>query len=511
MAGLLLLTFTAGAYAQTGGKLGKIAILPFTGGATTDEQNGIPEWIAHTNNLTRNFDVTFRTDITQEAEWEQLFQHESGMIDSEKAVTLGNKIGAQYVMTGSITSLGNQKLLIVSIIDIQDIRQVAGDYLKYNVIDDVIRDTSILNNMAGNLIEMVRNQKDDLPPLALLRVRLEGGAGKSEGDAMAQILAIHLLREGGWAVCPRVTLEEVENEYKTQLESGTIRKSEQVRAGEAMVPRHVLAVVSRVIGTTNTFTADITIIEDGVWYDGSTEVYTSLNDGMSVMGILAKKLSGGGSEQVQASRAQAVKTDNFLRNSCFVFGAWVGLGWDGTGLGESYKAPDPVTGEEKEISSNPFSFFSGGGSIGLRYRFIGIQTGVNIIGDNVIYTPADGLKQFADVNILQIPILARLNFDFPFGNDGNAIGLGGFAGIGVNAAVLKSDAGPYKPGSLSFIAGAEYYAVRGGIGSLIFGYQWNGSISGGSITVDGVPYDYKSGIHIITVGVRFNVPLRKNN
>jgi hypothetical protein len=509
-AGLLLLAITAGAYAQNGGKLGKIAILPFTGGATTDEQNGIPEWIAHTNNLIRNFDVAFRTDIIQEAEWEQLFQHESGMIDSNDAVRLGNRLNAEYVMTGSTISLGNQKLLIVSIINLQDIRQVAGDYLKYNSIDDVIMDSSILNKMTGNLVEMVRNQKDNLPPLALLRVRLEGGAKEAEGDAMAQILAIHLLREGGWAVCPRVTLEEVQSEYKTQLESGTTRDSGKVRAGDAMVPQHVLAVVSRVIGATNTFIADITVIEDGVWYDGSTEVYTSLNDGMNVMGLLARKLSGRElSVKDQDVRARTLKTDNFLKSFSIGFGGWGGFALWGTGPGEPIKGINEETGEEYTSWLNTPSF-EGGVILGVRYRFISIESGVNFIWDHAKYTPSGGEEKYAALHILQIPILTRVSFSLVPVPDGH-LNIAVFGGLGLNTTVSSPDAGSTDLGGLSFIAGGDIEIGMGKIVYITQGYQYNGSINGGTITVDGVPYDHKSGIHSVILGLKFFIPLRKDD
>jgi TolB-like protein len=504
MAGLLLLVCTAATYAQAGGKIGKIAILPFTGEASADEQNGMPEWIGHTNEITRNFDVIYRTDIAKEAQYEKIFQHESGMIDSKNAVDIGNDAGAQYVLTGSITSLGSQRLLIVSIINLHDIRQVAGLYIKYNSIDEVIKDSSILNNLAADLVKMVRNQKNNLPPLAVLRVRLEGGAKEAEGDAMAQILAIQLLQEGKWAVCPRVTQEQVQSEYETQLKGGTTRASEQVRAGEAMVPQHVLAVVSRVIGTTNTFIADITAIEDGLYYDGSTEVYTSLSDGMNVMGLLAKKLSGGGSDQIQAARERAVKTDKFLQNAALTFSGWAGMGVGGTAGREGKTETDEVTGEEKPASDTvPFEW---GINIEMRYRFFGIQTGANVLNDEAVYK-LEGKEQSAEVFFVQIPILARLHLE----SRGAGIGLAPYAGIGLNPAVLKTDAGSAVPGSLSFIAGTEIVWLGE---SFIFsmGYQYNGVITNnGSFTIDGTSYDYKCSLHMLHLGLKYYLPLQKGD
>jgi TolB-like protein len=290
-AGILLLALTPGAYAQAG-KLGAIAILPFTGGSGTGEQNGIPERVAFTNAVNNNFSrVLLRTDIARDAEWEQTFQHTSGMIKTADAVTLGKNAKAEYVMTGSITALGEQKLLIVAIINLQDIRQVAGSFILYKSMNEFTRDASVLNNLADSMVRMIRDLDEDLPPLAVMPVRIENGTKVSEGDAMAQILAIHLLREGKWAVCPRMNIESLQAEYEEQLKSGSTREGQQLKAGAALVPRHILSVASRTYGGSNTFNGTITNLEGGGLYDGANANYEYLEDGIYVMESLARNLS----------------------------------------------------------------------------------------------------------------------------------------------------------------------------------------------------------------------------
>jgi hypothetical protein len=98
-----------------------------------------------------------RTGITEAAQQEQSFQATSGMTDADTIAKLGNQFGADYVMAGSITALGSKKLLIVSIIKIDVIRQVAGVYLTYDSLSELSRDKSILNGMAAELVEMARS------------------------------------------------------------------------------------------------------------------------------------------------------------------------------------------------------------------------------------------------------------------------------------------------------------------------------------------------------------------
>jgi hypothetical protein len=203
LAGLLFLTFTAGAYAQTGERLGKIAILPFSGG-TADEQEGIAELFSYTQEMMGSFNVIPRTTITNGVEQEQTFQAMSGMTNADTIALLGKQFGAEYVMAGSITSLGSKNLLIVSVIKIDIIRQVAGDYLVYDSLNTLNKDETILNAIAARLVKMTREvgAGQGLEMLALLPVQFSGGANVQEGDALAQLLAIYLLHAGKYAVYP---------------------------------------------------------------------------------------------------------------------------------------------------------------------------------------------------------------------------------------------------------------------------------------------------------------------
>ncbi|GHU47836.1 hypothetical protein FACS1894200_03840 [Spirochaetia bacterium] len=290
LTGLLLMAFTTGAYAQTGGRLGNIAILPFSGGSM-DEREGIAEMLSFTQEIMRNFSVIPRTDITNAARQEQAFQNLSGMTDPDNAARLGNQIGANYMLLGSITSLGERNLLIVSIIKIDVIRQVAGDYIVYDSLDAINKDKTLLNTMGANLVKMARGISDRPDKLTLLPVEFSGGANKQEGDTLAQLLAIHLLQNGKYAVHPRTkTLEQVLNEYKTQQTSGFTRPGEAVRVTEN--PRLALSVISRKIGSSTRFNAGIIALEDEIQIDGYSELYAGLSDGMEAMELLARELSG---------------------------------------------------------------------------------------------------------------------------------------------------------------------------------------------------------------------------
>ncbi|MDR0759609.1 MAG: hypothetical protein LBF74_05795 [Treponema sp.] len=529
LAGLLSLAFTAGVYAQNRGSLGKIAILPFSGGSES-EREGIPELFMITREMMQNFLVMPRTSITEAATKEQSFQAMSGMTDADTIARLGNQFGADYVMAGSITSVGSKNLLIVSIVRIDVIRQVAGVYLIYDSLDELNRDDTILKNMAAELVEMARKAGDGIDKLALLPVAFGDGANRQEGDALAQILAIHLLRAGRYAVYPRTeTLEQVQSEYDTQLKGGVTRTDEAVRAGEAVNPPYVLSVISRKIGTGTRFNASIIDLEGGYTIEGDSEQYATMGDGIAAMEFLARRLSGQeisqrerrsressvdseerarvqAAEDAQRAKDRAAAADKFLRNSGIVLGGYYGLGMGGTA---SKMVPDEsgnttLNGKKYETTMGS----SGSATFELRlYRYFGIQSGVTLITDYAPYTPPGEEEQYAKLNFVQIPILARLNF---ITLDDPSIGASFFTGVGMNAAVTSvSDADSASPGNMSFIAGAELFVGLNVNVGLYIGYQWNGGINSGSITANGRSYAYDRGNHSMIMGLKFYLPFRQ--
>jgi TolB-like protein len=547
VAGLVFMMLAAGVHAQSGRSLDRrIAILPFYGGSI-GEQEGIPELFMNSREVRNNFLPIPRTGIIAAARQEQSFQALSGMTDADTIAKLGEQLNADYVMAGSITSLGSKNLLIVSIVKIDVIRQVAGVYLTYDSLDELNKDERILENMAAELIAMERKAEDNLDMLALLPVELSEGGNKQEGDALAQLLAIHLLRAGKYAVYPRTkTLEQVQSEYETQLKGGVTREELAVKAGEAVNPPYVLSVISRKIGTGTRFNASIIDLEGGYVVEGASELYANMTDGITAMEFLAMQLSGKevsqrerdrrssavnsetkareteertriqaeerAANQANARRAWAKTMDKFLQSSGIAFGGWLGFGIGGTGMKPDESGSTTINGDIYGEDAG----FAGGGNLELRlYRYIGIQTGVNSVTNYAPYTLPGGNELYAKLTTVQIPILVRVNLIF----SEQGMGFAGFAGLGMNIATPDiAYATTADPGKISFIAGGEYILAPLGNLELSLGYQWNGGIDDGSLTVavgnvgggtSNISQDYRQGSHTIYAGIRYHLPFRK--
>jgi hypothetical protein len=530
LAGVLLLAVAAGISAQTG-RLGQIAILPFSGG-TASEREGIAELFSYTQVMMDSFGVMPRTSITRAAENEQAFQANSGMTSADTIARLGNQFGAEYVMAGSITQVGTQNLLIVSIVKIDVIRQVAGDFLLYDSLDALNRDGAILDRMAANLVKMAREQDDRVEKLALLPVEFTDGVNKQEGDALAQLLAIYLLRYNAYAVYPRTkTLDQVQSEYETQL-GGATRGSEAVVAGRADNPPFVLSVVSRKIGTGTQFNAAIIDLEGGEQIAFKTEQYSDLQDGIDAIEFLARELSGQEvsarergrrTSSIERSAAQARRTESwnnfwntYFKNSGITFHALGGIMMTGTGSKSVPKketdtqntTPDATKDEDKMGSVPSGSFFL---NAELRpWRYFGIQTGINIVGDFIEYIPSSSPDEpgtYDTLQTIQLPILARVSI--PLGDYFHLVGLGGVA---LNLNTMSSDAVSLEPASTSFIVGGGA-GFRGKNFEFFVGFMYNGDIDEGTATYKSVPdpVSYQRGHGGIFFNLGYFVPFRKNS
>ena len=266
-----------------------LAVLPFSGGVG-EEGETIAELFSFSRELNEVFEPIPRTSISQAISNEQNFQTSAGMTDPDTIGIIGKQLGAKYVVAGNIAEQENSKLLIISILKIDDLRQIAGDIQPYIRIEEI---QDKLPDMARNIISAIEIDSSQFEKLAVLPVALDSSNIDSRvADTLAQILSINLIRNEKYAVYPRtITLEQMQVEYNTQL-SGAIADENVVDIGKADNPQVVQSMAVRRLGTRNMFNASLINLESGVQLLGLSVNYETLDDGITVMESLARELSG---------------------------------------------------------------------------------------------------------------------------------------------------------------------------------------------------------------------------
>jgi formylglycine-generating enzyme required for sulfatase activity/TolB-like protein len=299
-AGVLLITALFSACVSGSGfgastrKRESVALLPFSGGQSEDGEYIVSE-LARQRVFREAFNkVTLVTRTTQAfMRFERKFQRDSGLTDADTIFELGKQLNAQYVMAGYITKLGSQNLVLVSILDVESLQMVAGDYRAYRNIEDI---DSLIPEMARKLAGSARRDTRRLPGLSV--PPFETGNGVSEGDAqvLAQILAINVANGSKYAVLPRTdNLQRVLDERRRQR-GGETDQERVRRLGSGVNARYVLAGSVIRTGGLNRFTADILDIKDGSFIDGYSEQYSAFTEGVDVAPKLAASLNGTRSE-----------------------------------------------------------------------------------------------------------------------------------------------------------------------------------------------------------------------
>jgi len=262
-----------------------LAILPFTGGRS-GEGDTLAELFSFDKTINDAFTPIPRTSINTAIQKEQNFQMASGMTDPETISRIGKQLGARYIVAGSITRLGSQQLVVIAIMQIENLQQISGDWLTYNNISEV---RSKLPEMAKKIVAASRNNTSRLQKLAVLPFQTQ--SGDREADALAQILAIEIIRTGTYAVFPRTkTLEQVQTEYNTQS-SGITDEYSLAAVGSGDNPMLVLSGAARRLDQDRMFNAAIINVESGVQITGDWVEYQVIEDGIEAMQKLAKKLT----------------------------------------------------------------------------------------------------------------------------------------------------------------------------------------------------------------------------
>jgi TolB-like protein len=333
-----------------------LAILPFTGG-TAAEGDTIAELFSFSNELNTVFAPIPRTSITRAIGNEQRFQTGAGMTDPDTIAAIGRQLGAKYVVAGNIAKLGNRNLLIISILKIDDLRQIAGDIQTYNRIEEI---QDKLPDMARNIIAATQIDSSALEKLAVTPVELGGNIDSHVADTLAQILSINLIRSGKYSVYPRTaTLEQVQAEYNTQL-SGVTADENVVDIGRGENPRVVLSVAARRLGNRNMFNASIINLESGVQLVGRSVNYNTLDDGIEVMGSLARELTGVAGSSLDADELDAIRS----RAGSFAAGS---------------KGGGTAAGKDKAAAAKPAK--KSGGSFGYGVLNLALGLGSFVQGD----------------------------------------------------------------------------------------------------------------------------------
>ena len=288
-----------------------LAVFAFAGGDTSDGEyiaSNLSRQAILRNAFNKTTLITRATIATMN--FEQRFQR-SGLTDADTIFELGKALNASHVIAGYITRLGNNNLVLVSIMDVESLQQIAGYYKQYSNIEEVDR---LIPEIANQLAKFIPRNTRNLPGLSVPPFVISRGVDQNDAMTLAQILSCDLANLGKYAVLPRTdSIDKILEEQRRQR-SGITDQERIKRLGAGRNAQYVLSGSVEKLGTLNKFAADILDIVDGSYIDGYAEQYRTLAEGFTAIPKLAAQLSGqGSSASAPAVREFIARGDSYMK------------------------------------------------------------------------------------------------------------------------------------------------------------------------------------------------------
>jgi len=239
---------------------------------------------------------------------------------------LGRQSNADYVVAGHIQVLGNRNLVLITIIHVESLQQIAGDYRQYGNIEEI---QEMIPDMARRIARAAQIDRTGLPRLAVLPFSIStSGVNQNDAEVLAQILATEVANSGRYVVLPRTSqIQTVLREQEIQR-SGITEPNSIKAIGEALNAQYVLSGNVRSLGQNNIFTALILETERGEQVRGDYENYNTVADGLTHIATLSRKLLSDTSTAgtVQNTQQPSTSADDDWKNKWFYLGGGIGYG-----------------------------------------------------------------------------------------------------------------------------------------------------------------------------------------
>jgi TolB-like protein len=352
---LALLCAAMTAFGQSKPALG---ILPFSGGRG-NEGDTIAGLFANSPDLDKAFDTYLRTSGAQAIDREHDIQR-TGLTDSDNIAQMGRLMNVDYVVSGHITRLGNVNLLLISIIDVETMEQIAGDYRTYNAIGNV---RAMLPDMAAKIIASVRQKPSgNRISLAVLPLDIQDQRiNRDDAEVLSNILATEIANTHKYIVLPRTsTIEAALTEQSVQQNSGYTSRENLAAIGKATNARYVLSGIITYLGGMNLFIVNILDIESGKQVPGGKDdaEYRNLEDGVEIMRDMARNITGVTKEEA-TSQLNAELLAKATLNSI------------GVTAGSTFTVPWFLLNVGGTASFWPYTFFDAGLDLGFIHGYEG--------------------------------------------------------------------------------------------------------------------------------------------
>lgn len=273
-------------------KLGGIAVLPFTG-IDANDGDTLARYLgtALTDVTKGKFRVLPRTAAMAKVLEEHDFQ-DSGLTSTSNKATIGKGIGADYVVSVDIETLGSKKLVIASIIDVEDLKQTGGYYFEYQKISDIQEKLTEISEILINKTEDNLGKSNSTIAVLPFSIDAEGLASINDAQVLAQMLASSIANSGKYSVVIRTdTIDEVRKEYE-RVDIGLLNTNDASKEGKGLNADYVLTGFVSKLDNKSSVDVQVLTTEGFEQVKGASTGFEQISDLIETMPNISYKITG---------------------------------------------------------------------------------------------------------------------------------------------------------------------------------------------------------------------------
>lgn len=284
---ILMFTLGLNAFAQY-----NVTIIPFTGG-DADDGSTIARFLQRDiTNYNKNFNIIQRTAEMRDLARERQYQ-KSGIIDADTIARMGRSVGANYVITGHIYVIADQRIVVVSMTDVATLRQTAGTYYIYRTISDIKNRLPAISKYLIDHTLRYRNSKAPILAVLPFNIVLKSGTDETEAEVLSQVFIGKIANSGKYIVVQRPELinkiiyDQGIQPNRLATSSDTLRKVSNATGAQyaltAFIPKH---------GGDTLISAEIMDINTMQQLSRGSVEYRGIKDGAPLMDELTYQVLG---------------------------------------------------------------------------------------------------------------------------------------------------------------------------------------------------------------------------
>jgi hypothetical protein len=263
----------------------RLAVLPIVG---LDEYTAetIAWHLANQDAIHTNFNVVpitpvIRKNVLTEQSYDSFFN-------------AGEDVHADYIMASFARNVGSDKIFFTVVLDTHTKQQLAGDYRKY---DDVQQLPQFFPQMTRKIMNVISQRQNTVPRLSVeLMAVPPRGVNKSDAIVLTQLLAVQIANTNVYSVFPRTeNIDAAVLEYETRR---TMAKKVFIDKNDVTPSDFVLSSKIAVYDSKNEILAEVVGINNDVLEKGAHISFDIIENTPDLLGKLSAQLTGAASRNV---------------------------------------------------------------------------------------------------------------------------------------------------------------------------------------------------------------------